>query len=115
METDHYTLTYSIHRPQHITMTFASGLGAELFVASGCDRDELIDELVALDPPRVEEGEGATRLVFCFGRAGWTITLGSGAGVASVGVSSVGAACCFTGFRSFMSGELGRWMTTRCM
>ncbi len=59
-----YTLTHSPDRPYFVDLTFANGLGGELFVASGCDRDELIDELVSLEKPRIEEGDGVTKLIF---------------------------------------------------
>lgn len=58
---DTYTLTYDAEKPFYVDLTFSNGIGAELFVASGCDRDELVDELVSLDAPSVEEsGETAT-------------------------------------------------------
>lgn len=56
-----YELAFDPARPLHIDLTFANGLGGELFVASGCDRDERIDTLVSLDKPTViERGDGAT-------------------------------------------------------
>lgn len=64
LETGAYTATYKAERPNYLTLTFSSGIGAELFVASGCDRDEGIDELVSLDAPVVNSTDKGTSLVF---------------------------------------------------
>lgn len=64
VETAQYTLTYNAEQPHFVNLTFASGIGANLFVASGCDRDDGIDELVSLDAPTVSEEGGRTLLVF---------------------------------------------------
>jgi len=64
IETATYTAVYSQERPHHVNLTFASGIGAELFVASGCDRDEGIDQLVELKAPQLTEEGGNQCLSF---------------------------------------------------
>ena len=51
-------------RPHYVELAFSNGVGGELFVASGCDADEKIDQLVSLDPPEVKEGKSATQVIF---------------------------------------------------
>ena len=61
---ERYTLMHDGKCPNHVRLTFESGIGATLFVASGCDRDDGIDELIALDAPTVEEMGSSTVVVF---------------------------------------------------
>ena len=64
IEAGGYTATYRAERPNHLTIAFASGIGADLFVASGCDRDDGIDELISLDAPIVTREANRTSLIF---------------------------------------------------
>jgi len=59
-----YSLDYDGGKPHFVTLRFQNGVEAELFVASGCDRDDGIDELIELSKPELIERDGATRLVF---------------------------------------------------
>lgn len=59
-----YAVAYEDARPAQLSVQFASGIGADLFVASGCDRDDGIDELIALKPPRVEQAGPQVTLTF---------------------------------------------------
>ncbi|MFU8781290.1 MAG: hypothetical protein ACNA71_09770, partial [Kiritimatiellia bacterium] len=52
---DRYTFIHAAENPNYVTLTFRSGLGGEFFIASGCDRDDGIDELIQLSPPEVSE------------------------------------------------------------
>lgn len=62
--TKNYTLTCDPSKPLFVDLVFANGLGGEFFVGSGCDRDELIDELVSLSPPELKQGKGEATLTF---------------------------------------------------
>ena len=62
--TEAYRLTHADTRSHFVTLTFAGGIGAELFVASGCDRDELIDELIELAPPEITQRGDRVRVTF---------------------------------------------------
>jgi len=64
VEGDTYTLKYDSSRSAYVDLRFACGVGAELFVASGCDRDEMIDELVSLGAPQVSESAEEVELTF---------------------------------------------------
>ncbi|MFZ4703982.1 MAG: hypothetical protein ACOYMG_28390, partial [Candidatus Methylumidiphilus sp.] len=59
-----YDLTHDRQQPFHVKLRFDSGIGADLFVASGCDRDDGIDELVSLEPPQVKESAERVTLTF---------------------------------------------------
>jgi len=64
IEMDQYAITYQEARSLYLDVKFSSGIGAELFVASGCDRDDGIDELVELQAPVIDESPEKTVLVF---------------------------------------------------
>ncbi|MCC7409266.1 MAG: hypothetical protein IT442_14465, partial [Phycisphaeraceae bacterium] len=64
LQADTYTLRHAPDRPMHVDLTFSNGVGAELFVASGCDRDELIDQLVSLEGPAVKEAADQVTITF---------------------------------------------------
>ena len=55
IKTDAYTLTHNADNPMYIDLTFINGIGAELFIPSGCDRDELIDTVLHSLNPREAE------------------------------------------------------------
>jgi hypothetical protein len=57
-------VTYQVARPLYLDIAFTSGIGAEVFVASGCDRDDGIDELVELSAPVVDKSSEQTVLSF---------------------------------------------------
>lgn len=50
-----YTMKWDAERPYHVKIVFANGIGAEYFVASGCDADDGIDELIELSKPEIDE------------------------------------------------------------
>ena len=64
IEANDYTLTYHSSKPMYVDLEFSNGLGAELFVPSGCDRDEMIDEIISLDTPVIEESDGQALVSF---------------------------------------------------
>jgi len=64
VEAKDYKLSYDPARPMHVGLKFNNGIGAELFVASGCDRDEMIDEIITLDKPVIEENGSETLVSF---------------------------------------------------
>ena len=58
---DTYELKYRAADQLFVDLQFSGGVGAKLFVASGCDRDDGIDEVIKLDPPAVDQdGERVT-------------------------------------------------------
>ncbi|MCC7145610.1 MAG: hypothetical protein IT443_04120 [Phycisphaeraceae bacterium] len=61
---DTYSLRFDPSNPLYVDLTFANGLGAELFVASGCDRDELIDQIETLQLPELKEAADSVTLAF---------------------------------------------------
>ncbi len=64
VETEAYRLEHDAAKPHHVSLQFSNGIGAELFVASACDRDDGIDELVELAAPELSKGDGRATLVF---------------------------------------------------
>ena len=58
-------------KPGYVRIVFQNGIGAEFFVASGCDRDDLIDELIEIDPPLVSESAEAVQLKFIARTTAW--------------------------------------------
>ncbi len=61
IQTDAYKAAYNQDTPLFLNLGFSNGVGADLFIPSGCDRDELIDEVIALNAPEISETpEGAT-------------------------------------------------------
>jgi len=61
---DTYVLKFNEAKPQYVELTFSNGVGGELFVASGCDRDERIDTLVELGVPAVREKADEVTIAF---------------------------------------------------
>ena len=59
-----YRVEHDEAKAGYLTIAFGSGIGAEFYAASGCDRDDGIDELVELSGPDVTEDGGTTRIVF---------------------------------------------------
>ncbi|MDF7827076.1 hypothetical protein P4B35_23840, partial [Pontiellaceae bacterium B12227] len=59
-----YELVYREDDLLFVNLTFGSGVGAKLFVASGCDRDDGIDELIELGVPAIDQSDDAVMLVF---------------------------------------------------
>ena len=59
-----YNLGFDAKNPFFVDLRFNNGIGAKLFVASGCDRDDGIDELIELSEPTLTERDGSTLLVF---------------------------------------------------
>jgi len=53
-----YTLEYKAADPFYVSVRFRNDIGADLFVASGCDRDEFVDEVISLEAPEVVEDGG---------------------------------------------------------
>lgn len=50
---DNYQLVYEPSKPGYVDLKFNSGIGAELFAASGCDRDDRIDQLIEIAEPEI--------------------------------------------------------------
>lgn len=59
-----YQLTYSFTDKWFVDLTFSSGVGAKLFVPSGCDRDDGIDEVIELNGPECEDVGNTVLLTF---------------------------------------------------
>jgi hypothetical protein len=59
-----YMISYDPVRPMYLNLKFNNGLGAELFIPSGCDRDEMIDEIVMLGEPVIEEQNSLVAVSF---------------------------------------------------
>ena len=59
-----YKLKYCSDSPMYIDMEFDNGIGAEFFIASGCDRDEMIDEVISLGEPEVKESGDVVEVMF---------------------------------------------------
>lgn len=64
LTTKSYCLKYKIGNPMFVDMTFSNRVGADLFIPSGCDRDELIDEAISIDGYRIEESEKKITIFF---------------------------------------------------
>ena len=71
IQTSYYTFTVLPEKPGYVKLVFQNGAGAELFVASGCDRDDFIDELVEIGEPEVTESQGVTRVTFPAKTTAW--------------------------------------------
>lgn len=61
---DTYELKHCASDGLFVELLFSSGVGAKLFIASGCDRDDGIDEVIELAAPRIEER--ADRIILTF-------------------------------------------------
>ena len=64
LKTENYFLTYKDDNPFYLDLLFENNIGAVLFIPSGCDRDEMIDEIISLEKPSIEQDED--RIVFSF-------------------------------------------------
>ena len=59
-----YQLDYQFSAPLFAKVAFKGGAGARLFIASGCDRDDGIDELIDLKAPEVKKTSSGVILTF---------------------------------------------------
>lgn len=59
-----YKIKYCPDRPMYVDLQFVNGIGAELFVPSGCDRDEMIDEIISVDEPKVTKLTDSVEISF---------------------------------------------------
>jgi hypothetical protein len=59
-----YQLDYQFSDPLFAKVAFKGGVGAKLFIASGCDRDDGIDELIELKAPEVKKTASGVILTF---------------------------------------------------
>lgn len=64
VKTDSYTLGFDQNNPMYLDLNFKSGLGSDLFVASGCDKEDWIDSLVSLDKPQTNEKDDIVEITF---------------------------------------------------
>ena len=70
---NNYCLKYDSSKNMYVELEFNNKIGATLFVASGCDRDEMIDELVTLKEPTINETSDFIELKFIKGRRSYLI------------------------------------------
>ena len=64
VQADTYELKHRASDGLFVDLLFSSGVGAKFFIASGCDRDDGIDEVIELADPRIEEGADRILLTF---------------------------------------------------
>ena len=64
VQSNNYTLEYNIANPMYLNLMFDNEVGADLFIPSGCDCDERIDEIITLDFPEIKEFSNSVKLVF---------------------------------------------------
>ena len=64
VKTVKYSFTYNTDVKEYVNITYANGVAADFFVASGCDRDDLIDQLIELDIPQITEKNGTALITF---------------------------------------------------
>ena len=64
IEARDYKLVYESTAPMYIDLEFNNGIGSKLFVPSGCDRDEMIDEIIRLEAPVIEEKDDCAVISF---------------------------------------------------
>ena len=64
VQADTYELKHCMSDGLFVDLVFGSGVGAKLFIASGCDRDDGIDEVIELAAPRIEERADRILLTF---------------------------------------------------
>lgn len=64
IRTDAYCLKHNRARPMYVDLMFDCGIGAELFVPSGVDRDERIDEIITLGAPKIKKNADHTEVRF---------------------------------------------------
>ncbi|OHB54183.1 MAG: hypothetical protein A2Y12_17055 [Planctomycetes bacterium GWF2_42_9] len=59
-----YILEHDFAQNLFVSLIFNNGIGGRLFVASGCDRDEMIDELQYLDKPVLRQSDDRIDVIF---------------------------------------------------
>ena len=59
-----YFLRYNFLRPLYIELVFDNGIRTDLFIASGCDRDEMIDQIIRIDEPEILEYSNKVHISF---------------------------------------------------
>jgi len=64
IEGENYSLKYDQRKPMYIDLQFSHGIGCELFIPSGCDCDEKIDEIIQLAQPKIAETTDMIQVVF---------------------------------------------------
>ena len=64
IEGENYSLKYDQRKPMYIDLQFSNGIGCELFIPSGCDCDEKIDEIIQLAQPKIAETTDMIQVVF---------------------------------------------------
>lgn len=64
IQTNCCVFTVLSEKKGYVRLVFKNGIGAEFFVASGCDSGDLIDELAELGAPEVIENGDSARVVF---------------------------------------------------
>jgi hypothetical protein len=61
LKAENYSIKYDAENPFYLNILFNSGIGANFFVASGCDHGDGVDELIELgEPELLEENESYT-------------------------------------------------------
>jgi len=63
-ETGQYKITYNDKKQNYLNIKFRSQIGADFFIASACDRDDGIDELIKLSKPKIVEGTEYSTIIF---------------------------------------------------
>jgi len=71
IKTDCCTFTVLPEKTGYVRLDYKNKIGAEFFVASGCDRDDLIDELIEIGAPEVIENKDSVRIVFSASTTAW--------------------------------------------
>lgn len=64
VEGNNYTLQYCSSEPLYVNLMFDNEVGAKLFIPSGCDCDDKIDEVKMLGKPVVEENSEGVMVCF---------------------------------------------------
>jgi len=64
IKANNYTFTVLTEKHGYVGLVFNNGIGAEFFIASSCDRDDLIDELAEISAPEITEKKDSVRIIF---------------------------------------------------
>lgn len=64
LETGRYRFAHDAENAHYVDIHFSSGIGADFFIASGCDRDDGIDELITLSAPQVDRNGEVIAITF---------------------------------------------------
>jgi len=64
IQTKNFTFTVLPEKPGFVRIVFQNGIGAEFFVASGCDTGDMIDELVDIGIPQITENQSLIQVKF---------------------------------------------------